>query len=509
MQGKKVINNTLMLYVRQILLIIVNLYSLRVVLNVLGVDDFGIYSVVAGIVTLCMFLTGSMTSATQRYFAYALGKKDKTLLYSTFSMNMLIYIVISLVVLLLLQGPGLLYVKEYLVIPEERYESALVLYQYSAFSFLFNITVAPFVAIIIAHEDMRIYAIASIFEALMKLAFVSILVYLPGDKLEWYGGVLLIASVLNAGLYFVLCLYRYNECQIRKIYWDKKLLTEITSFTGWTLFGQLSTVARNQAITVLLNQFFNPAIVASRAISMTVATQVNIFSNNFNTGLYPPIIKSYANGDKSDFYSLIYIGSKVSFYLMWIVTLPFLLEIENVLTLWLGNLPSHTIIFTKLAVVEALLVSISLPIATAARAPGKMKTYELTLGCMQFLILAISYVFLKMDYPAESVFIISILVNLAMFVVRLILVRKLVGLNLLSYFKKVLIPVLFVVAISIFVVNLLVLYTPNGYVGSIINVGICFISSISIIYLFGIEKHWQDKIKEIIRSKIIKFGVNF
>lgn len=502
MKNKKILNNTLMLYTRQILIILVSLYSIRIVLDVLGVDDYGIYSVVAGIVTLCTFLTGSMSSATQRFFSYALGKKNSLLLKSTFSVNVIIYAGIGVLVLALLEGGGYWLVKHHLNIPIERTASAINLYHYSVLAFIFNIITVPFIAIIIAHEDMRFFAMVSILEALLKLAVVFILLHLPWDKLELYGLLLFFVSVINSIIYVSICIRKYPECQFRKLYWDWSLLKNICTFTGWTLFGQFSSVLRNQAVTILLNQFFNPGVAAARAIAVTISLQVNLFSSNFNTGLYPSIIKSYASNDRSEFLSLIYGGSKLTFFLMWVFILPLLIEMETILNIWLTILPDQAVVFTRLALIEALIVSISLPLITAARAPGNMKVYELTLGCMQLCILVISYAALNMGYAAESVFIVAIIANLLMFVVRLLIVSSLISLPIYSYLRKVLLPVILIILISLMPVLAINSVLSEGWVYSLINVLCCiFISSLSM-YFIGLDRFWRLKIREVIFNKL-------
>jgi O-antigen/teichoic acid export membrane protein len=506
MISKKIFKNTLMLYFRQILIILVSLYSVRVVLNTLGVEEFGIYAVVAGIVTLFTFLSSSMASATQRFFSFALGKKDAKLLKSTFSVNLVIYAGIAVLVLILLESGGFWFVNNHLNIPLERTESAITLYHYTVISLFFSVITAPFIAIIIAHEDMHLFALVSILDALMKLAVVFILTYLPWDKLELYGLLLLIVSIINAAMYVSICMVKYSECQFRKFYWNKLLLKEIFSFTSWTLLGQFSTALRVQGITILLNQFFNPSVVAARAIAITVSTQINTFSNNFNTGLYPSIIKSYANQDEKGLFSLIYNGSKLTFFLMWIIVLPLLMEMDTVLTLWLGILPGQAVLFAKLALIEALILSISHPISTAARAPGKMKVYELSLGFMQLGIFAISYLVLKMGYPAFTVFIVAIIINIFMFIVRLNLVSKLVGLPKKAFIKKVCLPVALVVFTSALPALGINYMLPKELIYSIVNVFACVVISSVSMYYIGLDRTWRKKIRNMFINKIGRRG---
>lgn len=500
--NERIAKNTLMLYFRQILILLVSLYTVRIVLNTLGIEDYGIYNVIAGVVAFFSFLSGTMASATQRFFSFALGQDDADKLNRIFSINLIIYIAIAIIILIFLETVGLWFVNEKLHVPPDRYEAAQFIYQFSVLTFTATIFTAPFMAIIIAHEDMQIYAYVSIIEAILKLSIVFLLIYLPWDKLKIYGVLMFGVMVLIDAIYITICTRRYKECQFRKFYWDKKLLREITGFTGWTLFGQATTVARNQAVTILLNQAFSPVIVAARAIATNITGQVNVFSNNFNVGLYPPIIKSYAANDKKQMFLLILQGSKITFFLMWIFALPLFLEMDTILQIWLENPPPEAVLFTRLALIEVLINSISLPIATAARAPGKMKIYELSLGSIQLGIFAASWIVLILGGEAYTVFVVAIIANLVMFIIRLFLVKNLIGLHIRPFFAEVISPLSLVVLISAvlsfglhYLLPVGLLYTIIAIIGSMLFACICM-------YLLGLKQTEREKIKSVVINKI-------
>lgn len=499
-QNKKIMKNTLALYARQMLILCVNLYSIRVVLNVLGVEEYGIYSVVAGVVTLSSFLPGTLASATQRFFSFALANDDKQNLNIAFSVNFALYCIIALIAFLGLESVGLWFVGEYLRIPHQLFDTALNLYHLTVLTFIAGVFTSPFIAIMVAHEDMHLYAYASICEALMKLGVVYVLIYVPWNKLELYGILLLIVSILNAIIYITICCSKYSECQFRKFYWDKKLLREVLDFTGWTLFGQVTNVVRNQAITILLNQMFNPGIVAAKTIATTVAGQVIVFANNFNTGLYPPIIKSYAANEKEEMFSLIFNGSKLTFFLMWIFTLPMLIEMDVILHIWLKTPPVEAVVFTQLALIETLIVSLSLPIATAARAPGRMKVYELTLGIVQIAIFPVSWLVLKVGYDASWVFWVAIAANLLMFIMRLFIVRALIELSLRRFFSTVIFPVLSVTLLSVLLSLTIKQFMPEGLKFSIIMTVLSFVIVAISIYFLGLDADGRCKIRMIAKN---------
>lgn len=508
MISKKIFKNTFMLYIRQLLLLAVNLYMVRVVLDVLGVTDYGIYSVVAGVVTFCSFISGSMASATQRYFSFALGKNDESLLSSTYSLTLVIYFVIGAFVLLLLGTLGVYYVEERLNLPVDRVESAIYLYKFTVATLLVTIATTPFLSIIIAHEDMKYFAAISVIESIAKLAAVTTLVMIPGDKLELYGVALFLVALFTYLAYFLICLIKYQECRKLNFSLDRKLLKQMSSFTGWTMFGQLSTAIRVQAVTILINQFFNPATVASRAIAITIASKVNIFATNFNTGLYPSIIKSYANGSEKEFSSLVFNGSKLAFFLMWVLALPLLIEMEAILSIWLINPPDEAILFARLALLESIIFSISLPLATAARAPGKMRNYELILGSMQISIFLLAYLFLSLGYQAYTVFIAAIIVNLVMFFTRLHIVSRLVSICFSGFMSNVINPILKIVTLSLLISLLVKISLPQGIIWSAITIIICITSSSIAMYFWGLSIEWRNKINQIIKSKLGRLSEN-
>lgn len=500
--NKRIAKNTLMLYFRQILILLVSLYTVRIVLNTLGVEDYGIYNVVGGIVSFFSFLSGTMASATQRFFSFALGQDDTEKLNRTFSVNLIVYVIIAFTAFILLETVGLWFVNGHLNVPTERFEAARWVFHFSVLTFVATIFRTPFMAIIIAHEDMQIYAYVSIIEVIMKLAVVFLLMYLPWDKLELYGMLIFAVSAITAAIYIIICNRKYKECQFRQFYWDKNLLREIIGFTSWTLFGQVTNVARNQAVTILLNQVFNPVVVAARAVAINVTSSINVFSNNFNVGLYPPIIKSYAVGDKREMFSLILRGSKITFFLMWVFALPLFIEMNNILQLWLKNPPPEAVLFTRLALVETLISSVSLPIYTAARAPGKMKIYELTLGTIQIMIFFVSWLVLIIGAAAYSVFVVAIVINLIMFMVRLLIVRTLIGFSIKPFFHQVIFPASAVMALSTILSSAIHWILPQNFTFVCISIILSIIISCASMYFIGLEKVEREKVKNIIVSKI-------
>lgn len=503
-RDSRIAKNTLMLYFRQLLILFVSLYTVRIVLNELGVEDYGIYGAVGGLVALSTFLPGSLAQATQRFFSFALGEMNEDRLKKTFYVNLALYCSVALVAFVILQTIGVWFVNSQLSVPEERFQAAQTLYQYAALTFIASVITTPFMAIIMAHEDMKIYAYISILEAFMKLAVVFALQFFTWDKLELYGFLVLCVGLINAVIYVGVCLYRYNECQFRKIYWDNSLLKEIAGFTGWTVFGQISTIARTHAVTILLNQSFSPAVVAARAISVQIASKVNIFSSNFNMSLYPPIIKSYAANEREDMYGLVTGGSKVTFFLLWVFALPMMVEMEAILGIWLTTVPPYAVLFSQLALVEALIISISMPLTAAARAPGKMRGYELTLGSIQIGIFIAAWAVIAAGAPAFSVFIVAIIANILMFGVRLFLVNRLTGFPVAIFLQSTALPVLIIVLVTAVPIIFMSQWLPNGFYWTALVIFTSFVASTIAMYFIGLDKVWRVKVVLMIRSRLPK-----
>lgn len=505
MAAKQVIKNTIALYFRQIIVTIVSLLVIREVLKKLGVEDYGIYTVITGIVSLCIFIPGALGSATQRFFAYAIGKGNSESISKILFLNLIVYLLMALAIAFLLESIGLWFVMEHLNIPADRYDVAIKLYHYSVLSFIFSLLTSPFISIIIAHEDMRAYAYASVIEAILKLVSVYLLAKLTWDKLEAYGCLLLVVSIINMTIYMAYSFIKYKEIRKFTKGFDKVLFVELIGFIGWTFFGAFTSVIRTQAVTLLLNQMFNPVVVAARGIAMTVSTQAMVFANSFNTGLYPTIIKSYAAENYKMMHHVVYQGSKLSFFLIWIFALPLIVFMEEILRLWLVTPPEGVVLFSRLSLVEVLVMSLSLSIATAARAPGKMKEYELKLGVVQILIFFISWLVLSLGYGATSVFIVAIAANIIMFFIRLRLVEKIVGLSGVKFIKEVFYPLSVVVILSSLFAYYLKGDIQSDFIWIFINTLMIMLFTALLMYIFGLSKDMRLRVNNEI-SRRAKFS---
>lgn len=503
-RNKRIAINTIMLYFRQILILLVSLYTVRIVLDVLGIEDYGIYTVVGGLVALSAFLPGSLAMATQRFFSFALGEKNNKKLNKIFSVNLVLYLGVAVIAFLLLQTIGLWFVNNQLVIPDDRLEAAKSLYFFANITFILSVFTTPFMAIIMAHEDMKLYAYISIIEAFIKLGVVFLLQYITWDKLDLYGILVMCVAIINALLYIGSCIYKYDECQFKAFYWDQALFKEILGFTSWTVFGQISTVVSTHAVTLLLNQAFTPAVVAARALAVQIAGQVNVFSNNFNASLTPPIVKCYAADQKQEMFSLITAGSKATFFLLWVFALPMILEMKLILGIWLTTVPLDAVLFARLALIESLIVSISMPLVAAARAPGRMKGYELSLGLIQIGIFIVAWFVIAKGAPAYSVFVVVIAANLLMFAVRLYLLKRLISLPITLFVTKAVLPVICIALASGVPVLILNGILPEVFYWSVLKVIFSIILSSFAMYFIGLNKEWRLKIKNMVVVRIYR-----
>ena len=408
--NKRIAKNTLMLYLRQVLIMIVGLYTVRKVLEILGVEDYGVYNVVSGAVTMFGFLSGAMAVGSQRFFSYYLGKQDLYGLKKVFHNTLTIYMILSFAVVLLGETLGLWFINSKLVIPENRLFAANCIFQVSLISFVISMMSAPFMASIMSHEDMDIYAHVGIVEVLLKLFVVFALIFSPFDKLITYSILLFFTSVSVLFIYLSYCKKYYLESSIRFGY-DKNIIYDIASFSGWNLFGNIAWVVKNQGTSFLLNIFFGPAMNAAQNLATQIRTIVNTFAYNFTSAVQPQIVKSFAQKEYDSMFRLMSSSSKLSFLLMTVIAIPIILNVEFILNLWLVEVPNYAVVFTQIMLIEATIEAMSTPIASANQATGKIKYYQMIIGIIGMINLPISYIVLRFGANAEMVYIISLILQ--------------------------------------------------------------------------------------------------
>ena len=483
----RIAKNTLLLYSRQILIMLVNLFAVRVILTTLGVVDYGIYNLVAGVISMLGFLNGSMATASQRFFSYNLGKGDTKTLQATFSMSLNIYIIMIFVVILLAETIGLWLLNTKLVIPDERLWAAKIIYQISIGSFLCSMLTTPYIAVIISRENMELYAYISIFEAFFKFIIAFIVKYIKYDKLVLYCLLILFSSVLILCFYVLVCRKRYSETKY-KFSWNKTMFQTLLSYTGWNLFGAGAGAVKVQATNILLNVFFGPVINAARGIASQVSSAISSFSHNFSIAARPQIVKQYAAQNMEEMTSLVFQSAKLTLFLMYIIAFPLYLEMPIVMNLWLAEVPQNAVLFTRLILIDLVIDSISYPLMTAAQATGNIKRYQAFVGGILLLNLPCSYIVLRLGALPQSVLIVAIILTSIAFVVRLIILKSLVDFPILVFFQKIILPSLMAFFISAILPLIIVLTMNEGLIRLIITI-ISSILSISIMfYLLALQK---------------------
>lgn len=498
--NKRIVKNTAMLYFRMILILGVSLYTTRIVLKVLGVEDFGIYNVVGGVVVMLSFLSSSMSSATQRFLSFELGKNDLPQLTRVFGMSINIQIFIALGVLLVAETAGLWFLNTKMTIPDDRMVAANWVYQFSILTFIVNVISVPYNAAILTYEKMNVFAYISVLEVILKLLAVFMLEWFGFDKLKLYAILIFAVSLIIRIIYGIYVKMNIKACK-HSFFWDKKLFKKLANFAGWSLWGSIAVVSYTQGVNILLNIFFGPLVNAARGIAFQVNAALRSFVSNIQLAMNPQIIKSYAAENNAYMHRLIYSGAKFSYFLMLLISVPILLSTHQVLALWLTQVPEYTVIFCRLIIIDGLLNSISGPLMTGARASGKIKFYQAVVGGLLLLILPISYAFLYFGYPPEVTFYISIGMGVVALFVRLLIVAPLIDLPKKLFFKEVLRPILI---ISFFVAGLLLFlekFINNDFWNIIGLNAILVFLSILIIYFLGLKS--AERV--FINSKLVTF----
>lgn|SRR5574344_144719 len=501
--NKRIAKNTLLLYVRMFFIMAITLFTSRVVLSTLGVQNYGIYNVVGGVVAMLVVLNSSMAVSTQRYLTYEIGKKNTVRLKQIFSMCFSIYILISLILVVVCETVGLWFVNTQLVIPTSRMYAANWVYQFSILACVNSLLMTPYDAVIIANERMNIYAYISIIEVSLKLCVVYLLYIINMDRLVVYSALIFIASFIVTMIYRIYCLRNFEEANY-SFYWNKSLFKELLSYSGWNLFGSVSGIAKDHIVNILLNIFFNPIVNASRGIAMQVNTAISMFYNNFYTAVRPQITKYYAQGDMDDMLKLVFRSSKFSLYLILLLSLPILIETPYIINLWLGQLPQYVVPFCRLMVFISAVDAISIPLMTTAHATGHIRLYQFSVGTMNIMIAPFSYFVLKIGFSPVSVFIVSLIVAIICLFIRLWIVHRLVDFPVVLFVKNVIGKAFLVGSLSSVLPILLHLNWHEGFWAFIFTTCLCIITTLATIIIFGVTKGERIYIETSIRNQFKK-----
>ncbi|MEY0453071.1 lipopolysaccharide biosynthesis protein [Proteus terrae] len=490
--------NSIFLFIRLFVTLLSTLYISRVVLSELGVSDYGLYNVVAGVITMLTFLTSAMTSSTLRFFSFELGKGVGRLT-NIFRVTIFIYLIIICVVIVLSQTLGLWFLNTKLSISLERIDAAHYVFQISVITFIISVLTAPFDAVIFSQERFKAYSIFGIVSIVFKLVSVIILKYAEWDKLVFYSATVLANNVvlfLMSFGYVVKC--RFVTRLLPK--WDYREFCILSSYTGWNFFGNFSSVCYNQGVNILLNIYFGVTVNAARAVANQVNAAVLGFTTNLNAAISPQIIKRYSKGDYKEMKCLVFRGSKYAFLLISILSLPILIYTDVLLTFWLVEVPPEAVLFTKLVVIDSLISGFSGSLKSSVEATGRVKYYQMVIGGILLLNLPISYMILTTVKKPEVPFLISILLSLFAFQGRLVFIKLYHNISLLEYYREVIIKSIIPIFITLSVVYLIyanVIFSSFEFEFIFINI-VMFLSMLISIWYFSLdaeEKYYCNNLK--------------
>lgn len=482
---RRIAKNTLMLYFRMLFLMFLGLFTSRIVLQALGEDDFGIYSVVGGVVAMFSVISGSLATAISRYITFELGKGENSRLGRVYSTAVTVQIILALIIIILAEPCGLWFIENMMNIVPEKIAAAKWVLHFSLASFVVNLMSVPQMAAITAHEKMSAYAYIGILDGLLRLGTALLIAASAYDRLILYSA-LMLATVLIVRLCYVLyCRAHFPECRFKPVY-DKGLLKEMFSFAGWDFIGTTSGVLRDQGGNILVNVFFGTVMNAARGIAVQLSSAIQGFVTNFMTAVNPQITKSYAAGDHQYTFSLVRKASRMSYYLLLVFALPLLFCTEFVLELWLKEVPQDTVIFVRLFLVFSLSESLARPMITALLARGDIRNYQLIVGGLQLLNLPISYILLKWYHcPAEITVFVSILISQICIFVRLMLMKRQMDFPVGDFLDRVYLNVVIVTGTAVLLPLVVCGYIPDTLAGEIASISIVFASTAASILFVG------------------------
>lgn len=497
--NKRIAKNTFFLTVRMIFVTFVYIYTSRVILNALGVVDYGIYNVIGGFVSLFGFLNLSLANGIQRFYNYELGAKGSNAITPVYNAALIIQGTVAIIVLLLLESIGLWYLNFKMVIPPDRLQTAFWLFQFSVFTSLLSIIQIPFQAAIMSYEKMDFYAFVSIFDVLVNLAVALFIPFVPYDKLLMYGLLMMIRALL------VFCLYLgYSKRKFAALKFDGKLnsamLKEMLTFSGWNMFGTFGGIVKDQGFNMILNLFFGPSINAAKGIATQVAGAVQGFVSNISIAVRPQLTGSYASGDKIKAFHMMYTLSKVSFVILYLLSLPLMIEIDYILHLWLGNaIPKNTGAFIIISIILNYLGSFSSSFSAIIHSSGKLKWYQIAGAICNIIVLPVCYAFLHYGYSPVFVYSITIFFVILNLIVTLIILNRIESFPVLNYIRKVLIPLIVVVSSTVLFPMIPNYFMSEGFLRLIVVIMVSVVIVSVSFYLLGTDKSE----KKIIRVAFI------
>lgn len=501
--NNRIAKNSILLYARMVIVMGIGLFTSRIVLRSLGVEDYGIYNLVGGLVTFFTIINAAMLSATQRFINFGLGNGEDAKLNMIFSTSCVIHLIIACIILIFAETIGLWLLEHKLLIPHDKFSIAKLVFQMSIITVIIQVLTLPYNAVVVAHEKMSVFATISIIQSVLSLGVALSLKLAPDvERLRFYAILTCCVQVIIALFYFFYCKTNFEESK-HLTKFNKSIFKEMSIFAGWCMVGCTAGMMYTQGLNILLGMFFLPFVNAARGLAVTVQSAVNQIFNNVQTAVVPQLIQSYARKDFEYFYSLIFKSSKYFSFLLLLVAIPLGIRAPYILRLWLGELPEYVVIFVRILLCISLIEAISGPLMRASDATGDIKKYHLVVGGVLMLIVPIAYICLKLGYGPQSAFYSYLGISVLALIARLIILRQKIMLSIRAYLTNVIIPVLFVLIISLLASYTISQFINYDFSGLLIYVLSSTIITLFVTYALGMKKNEREFLKEKI-SLILK-----
>ena len=502
--NSRIAKNTAFLYLRMLFILLANLYITRAVLKSLGVMDYGIYNVVAGFVSMFAFLNTSMSIGIQRFYNFEKGNGNFQTQSAVYNSALVIQLIIGIVTLVLLESFGVWYVNNVMIVPVERLFVTNCVFQFSAISLFLVIMQVPYSAVIMAYERMNFYAIVGVIDVLFRLVVVITLPYVSFDKLVYYGGLVAFVSFID-----IVCYYAYVRRNfpnlVVEVHSAKRFFRPMLSFSVWNLLDMFAFTMKGQGLNVLLNGFFGPIVNAARGVAAQIMAAVQGFSSNIVTAFRPQLVESYAQGDYKRTNTLMFGMSKISFGLLYVLSLPVLLEIDYVLNIWLdGNVPQYTSIFTRLVLIDMLINSLNTPLSQVVQAVGKLKMYQIVRSIVVLLILPISWLALKLGANPTAVFVVSVAVSTINQPISMFLLHRIYTYSYIEYLHRVLSPCVLLIIFSVPIPFIIQQCISQGLFRFVITISVSVIICILLFFRCLLSKEQRSRLRIIVKNRIAK-----
>ena len=497
---KLMAKNSAFMYIQMAVKMLIGLYTVRVILHALGAEDYGIYNVVGGFVSMFTFITNTLVSASMRFFAYTIGKGEYQLLNRYFNSSIVCFIILSAALFVLIELFGYWFVNYKMVVPAERLEAANWVLQFAVIAFVVRMMAVPFRSMLVAYEKMIVYAVISVLDSFMLLFIAFMVQCVAYDRLKFYSLCIFGVALISTILYALWCRSSFRESSKINLCWETSLLKEMLSYSGWYMFGTMATVIRSQGINILLNLFFNPVVNAARAIAFQINNALNQFVNSFYNAVRPQITKLTAAEEKEKMLSLVFSSSVISFLLMDLIAVPLIVEMPFVLSIWLGNAPEHTVIFARLVIITGMIEILGHPLATAVCATGNIRDFQVVTGVVLMLNLPVSWLMLKIWQYPSIVFYVSIVFSTIAHIARIGFMKKKFDMSIEKYIIDVLLRVGVVTLISLIVPCLTAMFVLQDFWGHLVTIVISVFIVLLTSCFIGIKKSQRVMLIELIRK---------